>query len=63
MVGPPLSHFGSQKMIVGLLPNTAENLRRYLQSPQSVVKDNVMPDQHLSDDEAQEVAAYLLTQR
>lgn len=63
MVGPPLSHFGSQTMIAGVLPNSAANLRRYLQSPQSAVKGNVMPDQHLGDAEARDVAAYLLTLR
>ncbi|NIJ33377.1 c-type cytochrome [Sphingomonas oligoaromativorans] len=62
-VGPPLSHFGSQQMIAGALPNSPDNLTRYLLSPESVVKGNVMPNQHLTGGDARDAAAYLLTLR
>jgi cytochrome c1 len=62
-VGPPLAHFGSQQMIAGVLSNSHANLQRYLKAPQAVVPGNAMPDQHLSDSEARDIAAYLLARR
>lgn len=59
MVGPPLSHIGSRRMIAGVMPNSRDNLIRFLQSPQSVVPGGAMPDLHLTEAEASHVAAYL----
>jgi cytochrome c2 len=50
-------------MIAGALPNSPDNLTRYLLSPESVVKGNVMPNQHLTGGDARDAAAYLLTLR
>lgn len=61
MVGPSLNHIGGQKMLAGALPNTAENIARFVRTPRALVKDSVMPDQDLSDAEARDVAAYLQT--
>lgn len=58
-VGPPLAHFAGRKMIAGKLDNVPANLERYLVSPQAVVPGNVMPDQHLTEEEVRDVAAYL----
>lgn len=60
-VGPPLGHFARRSMIAGLLPNTPDNLVRWLQSPQSVAPGNVMPDMQLSRRGAADIAAYLYT--
>jgi cytochrome c1 len=60
---PPLRHFGSRQLIAGVLPNTPENLRRYLRSPQTVVPGNEMPRQQLTDRQARAIAAYLLKLR
>lgn len=59
LVGPPLVHFSRRTMIAGLLPNTPSNLERWLQHPQAVTPGNGMPDMHLSDRDAADVAAYL----
>lgn len=58
-VGPSLRHFGSRRMIAGRLANTSANLERWLKSPQSISPGNAMPDQHLTDQQVRDVAAYL----
>jgi len=58
-VGPPLSTFGDRTMIAGVLPNTPENLVRWLRHPQAVVPGNAMPDVGLTEVQARDVAAYL----
>jgi len=61
MVGPSLKHFASQKMLAGVLPNTPQNVARFIRTPRAFVRDSVMPDQDLTDEQARDVAAYLLT--
>jgi cytochrome c1 len=61
LVGPPLSGFGQRTMIAGLLPNTPDNLVRWIRDPQSVAPGNAMPSSGLTDGEARDVAAYLYT--
>jgi cytochrome c1 len=63
MVGPPLDHFARRTMIAGLLPNTPERLIEWVRFPQTVLPGNAMPDSHLSDQQARDVAAYLYTLR
>ena len=63
LVGPPLTHFGRRTMVAGMLPNRPDALVRWLRDPQSVVPGNGMPDTHLSDQQARDVAAYLYTLR
>jgi cytochrome c1 len=59
LVGPPLLHMGRRTTIAGVLPNTPENMIRWVQNPQSVVPGNAMPNMGLSAQEARDVAAYL----
>lgn len=63
LVGPPLFYFGQRTMIAGELPNTPENLVKWLRNPQSVEPNNAMPDLGLSEDQAWDAAAYLYTLR
>ncbi|HEY1433445.1 MAG TPA: c-type cytochrome, partial [Stellaceae bacterium] len=62
-VGPPLDNIGERTIVAGLLPNTPDNLMRWLETPQSVVPGNAMPNMGLSDHDARDVAAYLYTLR
>ena len=62
-VGPALSQIGSQAVIGGMLPNTEDNLIKWIRTPQSVVPGNAMPNTELSDHDARAIAAYLLTLR
>jgi cytochrome c len=62
-VGPPLAAFSHRTMIAGVLPNTPDNLVRWLRHPQAVVPGNAMPDIGLSDAQARDIAAYLYAER
>ncbi len=59
LVGPPLDAMGRRTFIAGELPNTPENMVRWVRDPQSVEPGTAMPDLGLSLDEARDVAAYL----
>jgi cytochrome c1 len=61
LVGPPLYFFGQRTMIAGELPNTPDNLVRWVRNPRSVEPGTAMPDLGLSEDQAESVAAYLYT--
>ncbi|HWE47516.1 MAG TPA: c-type cytochrome [Caulobacteraceae bacterium] len=63
LVGPPLEHMGERTMVAGVLPNTPENLTRWIEQPQSVVPGNAMPDMGINNHDARDVAAYLYTLR
>ena len=62
-VGPPLNQIGGQAVIGGMLPNTEDNLIKWIRTPQSVVPGNAMPNTELSDHDARDIAAYLYTLR
>lgn len=63
LAGPPLTRFADRAVIAGVLPNTPDNLARWLKSPQSIVPGNAMPDMGLGDQQARDVAAFLETLR
>lgn len=63
LVGPPLFYFSERTMIAGELPNTPENLVRWIQNPKSVEPKTAMPDLGLTQDQAYDIAAYLYTLR
>jgi cytochrome c oxidase subunit 2 len=59
-IGPDLTHFGSRKGIAAnTLPNTPENLAKWLQNPQAVKPGNDMPNLNLSDQDIAALVAYL----
>lgn len=61
VVGPPLYFFGRRTMIAGELPNSPENLVRWLRDPRAVEPATAMPALGLSEQQAQDIAAYLDT--
>lgn len=61
MVGPPLLYFARRTMIAGELPNTPENLTRWIQHPREVEPKTAMPELGVTQDEANDIAAYLYT--
>lgn len=63
LVGPPLYFFSRRTYIAGELPNTPDNLVRWIMSPQSVEAGTAMPNLGLSEQQARDVAAYLYTLR
>ncbi len=60
-VGPPLAGFAKRAYIGGELPNTPENLERWVRDPHKVEMHTAMPTLGLTPKEARDVAAYLYT--
>lgn len=59
-VAPDLTHVGSRTTLAaGTIPNTPENLARWLNNPQSVKKGVLMPDIGLDTDQIAYLTAYL----
>ncbi len=63
LVGPSLAHMSRRTIIAGFLPNTSDNMVRWLRTPQSVLPGNAMPNMEIDDHDARDVAAYLYTLR
>ena len=62
-VGPSLAGFGGRGYIAGVLPNTPDNLVRWLLDPPAIAPMTAMPDLGLREQEARHIAAYLTTMR
>jgi mono/diheme cytochrome c family protein len=62
-VGPPLKEIGTRAFIAGALPNSAENMVRWLRYPQSVSPKSAMPNLGVTEGDARDIAAYLSTLR
>lgn len=60
-VGPPLTGIGKRLTIGGVVPNTPENMVRWLQDPQQFDPLSAMPAVGLSERAARDIAAYLAT--
>lgn len=63
LVGPSLKEIGSRTYLAGRLPNTPENMIRWIQQPQSVDNRTAMPDMNVTAADARDIAAYLYTLR
>lgn len=62
--GPDLTHLMSRDTIgSGIVPNTVENLRAWIQNPESLKPGSRMPSMQLTDRELDAVTAYLATLR
>jgi len=59
--GPPLDGFAHHVYIAGVLPNTPDNLVRWIVEPQAVEPGTAMPDLQVSEAQARDIAAYLYT--
>jgi mono/diheme cytochrome c family protein/cytochrome c551/c552 len=62
-VGPPLAGVATRKYLAGRLPNTPENLARWLREPKQVSATTLMPHLDVADPHARDIAAYLATLR
>jgi cytochrome c2 len=63
LVGPPLTGIGSRSYIAGVLPNSPENMIRWILDPPGVNPMTAMPDVGVSERTARDMAAYLYTLR
>jgi cytochrome c2 len=63
LVGPPLDGIGDRSYIAGDLPNTPENLERWIEHPLSIKPDTVMPEMNVNESDSRDIASYLYTLR
>jgi mono/diheme cytochrome c family protein len=60
-VGPPLAGIGTRTYIAGVLPNTRENMVRWLMDPKAIAPRSAMPDLGVTAQDAHDIAAFLAT--
>ncbi|TWI67267.1 cytochrome c [Pseudoduganella lurida] len=60
-VGPPLKGLGQRKYVAGMLPNTPDNLVHWIRQPQDIDPQSTMPNLGVSERDARDMAAYLMT--
>jgi len=61
IVGPNLEGMATRAYIAGVLPNTPENMVRWLMNPPGVDDKTAMPNLHIGAAQARDIAAYLYT--
>jgi cytochrome c oxidase subunit 2 len=62
--GPDLTHFASRDTLAsGAFPNTPENLRKWIDNPDSLKPGALMPAMHLNEKDLNAVTTYLTTLR
>jgi len=62
-VGPPLAGLAGRTLIAGMLPNTPDNMVRWLRETQQVKPGTAMPQLGVVEQDARDIAAYLATLR
>jgi cytochrome c2 len=63
LVGPPLYYIANRTIIAGELPNTPDNLTRWIQHPRAVDPKTAMPELGVSEADSYDIAAFLYTLR
>ena len=63
LTAPPLIGISQRSYLAGMLENTPENLRRWIQHPRKINPHTAMPEQGVTDQDASDMAAYLYTTR
>ena len=61
LVGPNLNQVASRMYIAGVLPNTPDNMIRWVQHPRDVDPLTAMPNLGVTDGDARDIAGYLYT--
>src|SRR6202008_686017 len=60
--GPDLTHLMSRETLAsGAAPNTTESLRLWVRDPQKIKAGCLMPNMQLTDEEVDQIVAYLQT--
>jgi cytochrome c2 len=62
-VGRPLQGLAGRKFIAGHVPNTQENLMKWIRNPREIDPETAMPVLGVSEADARDISAYLLTRR
>ncbi len=61
LVGTPLSGVGNRTYIAGVLQNSGPNMVRWIENPPAVDEHTVMPNLHVTHQDAIDIAGYLYT--
>jgi cytochrome c len=62
-VGPSLQAVGARIYLAGMLPNTPQNMTRWIRAPREVDPLTAMPDLQVPEQHARDMTAYLHTLR
>jgi cytochrome c oxidase assembly factor CtaG/cytochrome c2 len=62
-VGPPLTSIAVRGYLAGHLPNSPDNMMKWIQHPQKIDPQVVMPEMGVTDQDARDITAYLYTLR
>jgi cytochrome c2 len=62
-VGPSLEGIAGRVYLAGRLPNTPDNMQRWVRDPQGIERGNAMPNLGVTESDARDIAAYLYTLR
>ncbi len=60
-VGPPLEHIARRVYLAGVLPNTPQNMARFIRDPAQFAPRTAMPDMKVTEAHARDMVAYLYT--
>jgi mono/diheme cytochrome c family protein len=60
-VGPSLAGIAERRFLGGRLPNSPENMVRWIRHPREISPQSLMPDLGVPEQDARDMAAYLLT--
>jgi len=60
-VGPPLDGIAVRAIVAGKSSNNPANLERWIRDPQGVTPGTAMPDLHVGEGDARDIAAFLYT--
>ena len=58
-VGPPLAKIATRVYLGGVLPNTPQNMMRWIREPQKIDPRTAMPDLQVPEQHARDMVAYL----
>ena len=61
-VGPSLEDIRDSSYVGGVLPNSADNLMKWIMHPRAASPNTAMPELGVTQAEARDMAAYLYTQ-
>jgi len=57
--GPPLAGVARRVYLAGVVPNSPENMARWIRAPQQYKPGTAMPDLRLTEAQARDMVAYL----
>lgn len=61
LVGPPLDSWSRRSYVAGSMPNSPDNLARWIADPQEIEPGTAMPTLDLDESEVADLVAYLFT--